>query len=210
MAFSNSSLATSSAVRSLSSCAPSWTSSPELNEMNSTTPETSSDRSAPLTARSEPIASIFGCHSPVPAVAAEMVCGGLLSAAMNFLIITALNAWNPKIPPNTTATATSMITMRLIIYFTPVAAGVLFAACTVSWPAMCPAKRRQRADGKRPPFGGGSFMPAGGSRESAPTSAGRRPANPGILSAARWHSCHCAEGMFPDVHTFTTPDREQH
>jgi hypothetical protein len=29
--------------------------------------------------------------------------------------MTALNAWNPKIPPNTMATATSMITMRLII-----------------------------------------------------------------------------------------------
>ncbi len=34
---------------------------------------------------------------------------------MNFLIIAALNTWNPKIPPNTTATAASMITMRLVI-----------------------------------------------------------------------------------------------
>ena len=92
MAFSELSRATSSAVRSLSNVAPSWTSSPELNEIDSTTPETSSDRSAPLTARSEPIASIFDCHSLVPAVAAETVCGGLLSAVMNFLIITALNA----------------------------------------------------------------------------------------------------------------------
>ena len=97
---------------------------------NSTTPESSSDKSAPLTARSEPTASIFGSHSLVAAVVAEMVCGGLLSAAMNFLIITALNAWNPKIPPNTTVTANSMITMRLIIYSTPVAGGVPLAAGT--------------------------------------------------------------------------------
>ena len=57
------SLATSSSERSFSSTAPSSTSSPELNEIESTTPETSSDRSAPLTARRLPTASIFGCHS---------------------------------------------------------------------------------------------------------------------------------------------------
>ncbi len=34
---------------------------------------------------------------------------------MNFLIMDALNTWNPKTPPNTMATATSMITMRLVI-----------------------------------------------------------------------------------------------
>src|ERR1700739_3922324 len=44
-----------------------------------------------------------------------MVCGGELIWAMNFLIMVALNAWKPKIPPNTTATAISMISMRLII-----------------------------------------------------------------------------------------------
>ena len=65
-------------------------SSPELKEIDSTTPDASSDNSAPLTARSDPMASIFGCHSLVPAVAAEMVCGGLLKAEMNFLIIAAL------------------------------------------------------------------------------------------------------------------------
>ena len=43
---------------------------------------------------------------------------------MNFLIIAALNTWNPKIPPNTTATATSMITMRFDHCAAPCAAGV--------------------------------------------------------------------------------------
>ena len=88
--------------------------------MDSTTPETSSDKSAPLTARRLPTASILGCHSLKAALVTEMVCGGLLRAPMNFLIIMPLNTWNPKIPPNTMATATSMITMRLIIYRTPV------------------------------------------------------------------------------------------
>ena len=37
-----------------------------------------------------PIASIFGCHSLVAALVAETVCGGLLSAVMNFLIIVRL------------------------------------------------------------------------------------------------------------------------
>ena len=84
--------------------------------MVSTTPATSSDRSAPRTARNEPIASSFGCHSLKPALTAETVCGGEPMAVMNFLIMDALNAWNPKIPPNTMATAMSMITMRLVIY----------------------------------------------------------------------------------------------
>jgi hypothetical protein len=39
-----------------------------------------------------------------------------------------LNTWNPKIPPNTTATARSMITMRLVIYSTPVAARMRVSA----------------------------------------------------------------------------------
>ena len=37
-------------------------------------------------------------------------------AVMNFLIMDALNAWKPKTPPSTMATAMSMITMRLVIY----------------------------------------------------------------------------------------------
>ena len=49
------------------------------------------------------------------ALVVETVCGGDFMELMNFLIMAPLNAWNPKIPPNTTATATSMITMRLII-----------------------------------------------------------------------------------------------
>src|SRR5262249_13146856 len=142
-----------------------------------TTPEVSSDRSAPLTARSEPIASIFGCHSLVPAVEAEMVCGGLLSAPMNFLFITALNAPDPKIPPHTTTTATSTITNRLISYSTPVAAGVRFGACTVWRPAMGSAEDRKRAERTaavrwEPVQGGGlSFA------KVRQRSAGRSPSN---------------------------------
>ena len=63
----------------------------------------------------------MGCSA---ALVAETVCGGCAIELMNFLIIIALNAWNPKIPPNTTATAISMITMRLVIAEAPLAARV--------------------------------------------------------------------------------------
>ena len=79
------------------------------------TPETSSDRSAPLTARRLPIASMLGCHWLNAALVVDTVCGGDPIALMYFLIIMPLNAWNPNTAPSTMATAISMITMRLVI-----------------------------------------------------------------------------------------------
>src|SRR5690349_6989775 len=112
MACNDASLATSSSERSFNSIAPSLTSSPELNEIESTTPATSSDRSAPRTARKLPTASMVGCQLDECAVIADTVCGGALIVLMNFLIMAALNDWNQKMPPNTTPTASSMITIR--------------------------------------------------------------------------------------------------
>ena len=78
-------------------------------------PSTSGARSTPRTARRVPTASIRDCHCWYSAVAVETVWVGAPPALMNFLIIRALNAWNPKIPPNTTPTAISMISIRLVI-----------------------------------------------------------------------------------------------
>ena len=66
------------------------TSSPDWKSIWSTTPETSSDRSAPFTARRLPTASICGCQSCSPAVTVETVCGGLAIEAMTCWIMCAL------------------------------------------------------------------------------------------------------------------------
>ncbi len=55
-------------------------------------PATSNERSAPLTARKLPTASICGCHSSMVAAEAEMVCGGDPMEDMNFLIMVFLKA----------------------------------------------------------------------------------------------------------------------
>ena len=49
----------------------------------------------------------------------DTVCGGLLSAAMAWWIILALNASKPKIAPNTRPTAINMMTIRLSISVAP-------------------------------------------------------------------------------------------
>ncbi len=78
-------------------------------------PETSSDRSAPFTARRLPTASTCGCQSCNPAVTVETVCGGLAIDAITCWMMCALKFWNAKNPPSTMPTAINMMTMRLIM-----------------------------------------------------------------------------------------------
>ena len=83
--------------------------------MVSTTPGTSSESSAPRTARRLPTASIFGCHSLVTALVAETVWGVLAMPAIASLILPLTKVLKPNNPPSTAPTRMSMMSIRLII-----------------------------------------------------------------------------------------------
>ena len=79
--------------------APACTSSPDLNPISLTTPASSSDRSAPFTARRAADRVHLRLPLLIAGVTVETVCGGLAKPAMNCLIIFALNCWKPKTSP---------------------------------------------------------------------------------------------------------------
>ena len=106
-ACSCSSLAKSSLGLSLSRTLPAGTSLPESNSIESTTPEACAERSAPRTARSEPMACTCACHGVLAAVTVETVCGAAAACSMNFLKNDPATACHANTPPMTRATSST-------------------------------------------------------------------------------------------------------
>ena len=105
-----------SVVRSsVTSTAPAATESPDSNLIASTMPEASVVTSVPICASIVPTAVRVMSHLSLNAVAVETVTAGTGMLSKYWFIIRLPNHLKPKTPPNTSAVAASMLSIRKFI-----------------------------------------------------------------------------------------------